>query len=226
MMKPVDKKSLESQVAHNLREMIRQGVLLKGQKVREAELCEKMNVSRTPVREALRVLKSEGLIELIPQKGAFVSEPPIETISDMFGVMTMLECEVAKLAAEKMSPETMKKMEALHAKLEKNYAENNIEGYLRINYEFHRFIQTLAGNDVLSELIDSLRDKIMLYRAQQLHHEGRFKESIEEHRIIMQAFKAQNVQKAKNAMKKHLKKQHDALINLYMNGSSKRKNAY
>lgn len=218
-MKPVNKKSLESQVAHNLREMIRHGVLLKGQKIREAELCDKMDVSRTPVREALRVLKSEGLIELVPHKGAYVSEPPIEKINDMFCVMTMLECKVSKLAITKMTPAAVKKIEALHFRLEKNFEKNNIEGYLQVNSEFHRFIQKLAGNEVLSEIIDSLRDKIMLYRAQQLHQKGRFKESIQEHRQILEAFQAKDVQRAENAMKTHLNKQRDALINLYARDS-------
>ena len=82
--------TLDQEIVSRIRKMIRKGILVRGQKVNEKHLCKSLGVSRTPVREALRQLRSEGLIQLIPHKGAFVSQPCIEEISDLFEVMSVL----------------------------------------------------------------------------------------------------------------------------------------
>jgi len=83
-------KTIHEEVAVQIREMIRDGIFAKGQKIDEKYLCESMGVSRTPVRESLRMLNAEGLIQLIPNKGAYVSDLPVEVIRDLFEVMSVL----------------------------------------------------------------------------------------------------------------------------------------
>ncbi len=214
-MKPINSESFDSQVAFRIREMIRQGILLKGEKVKEIDLCKTLGVSRTPVREALRTLRSEGLIDLVPQKGAFVSEPPIEKIMEMLEVMALLEGEAASLATKNLTATNLSKIEAMHDALETHFQNNNVEKYLQVNFVYHRLIQEMAGNETLSHIIESLRDKILLYRSKQLFIDGRFKESLQEHRDLLKAFQAKNVIEAEKVMKRHLKHQCDALVMLF-----------
>lgn len=211
-MESIKVESLESQVSFRIREMIRQRILTKGEKIKERELCEQLGVSRTPVREALRTLKSEGLIDIIPNKGAFVSEPSIENIREIFEVMTLLEGEASRLAAERITDEELKKFEDLHKELKRHHAEKNSERYLEVNTQCHKYIRSLAKNQLLYELIRSLHDKILLYRTQQLNKEGRFDQSIKEHEELLRAFRKRDAKRAELAMKKHLKNQEEALV--------------
>ena len=213
-MESIKVESLESQVSFRIREMIRQRILTKGEKVKERELCEQLGVSRTPVREALRTLKSEGLIDIIPNKGAFVSEPSIENIREIFEVMTLLEGEASRLAAERVTDDELKKLESIHKELKLHHAEKNSERYLEANTQCHKFIRSLAKNQLLYELIRSLQDKILLYRSQQLNKEGRFDQSIKEHEELLLAFRNRDAKAAELAMKKHLKNQEEALITM------------
>jgi len=104
-------KPLHEEVAAKIREMIRKGVLQKGDRLVEADLSAAIGVSRTPLREAFRVLATEGLVEVIPHRGAFVRQPSMEEIREMFDVMSVLEGVCARLAAEKITPSALKRIE-------------------------------------------------------------------------------------------------------------------
>ena len=220
-MHKIRAKTLHQEVADQIRKMIHKGILVKGQKINEKQLCESMGVSRTPVREALRMLKSEGLIELIPHKGAFISQPCIEEINDMFEVMSVLEGTCARLAATKMKEKDFIKIESLHEKLEEHYKKRNHEAYLKSNNVFHFFIQEAAGNKVLNEVINGLRQKVLLYRQRQLYQPERFGQSIREHRDIMDAFRRRDPASAESLMKHHLLMQCKALVGLYQSRAEK-----
>jgi len=213
-MKRIDIKSLQVQVANQIREMIARGALNRGQKVVERNLCAAMGVSRTPVREALRTLNSEGLIDLIPNKGAFVSHPDMKKIKDMFEVMSVLEGVCARLATERMTIESFKELESMHQELERQYEIKNHEGYLRVNRRYHLYLQQLTENSVFPEVINGLRQKILLYRHQQLYQPERFEQSIQEHRDLLSAFRNRNAIAAENVMKDHLTKQYYALAQI------------
>jgi DNA-binding GntR family transcriptional regulator len=157
---------LHQDVASKIREMIRKGALVRGQRIIEAELCEQIGVSRTPLREALRVLESEGLVELFPHKGVFVRQPSMNEIQEMFEVMGVLEGTCARLTPEKMTPVGWRKIERLHRKLETHYAEGDREKYIAINNVFHALVQELAGNHVLDEVVAKLLEKVALYEPQ------------------------------------------------------------
>jgi len=207
--------TLHAQVVHQIREMIRTGVLEKGQKIDEKYLCDSMGVSRTPVRESLRILSSEGLISLIPHRGAFVSEPCIEEINDMFEVMSVLEGMSARLAVGRMTDQDLKELDGLHEELERYYREDNPEAYLDINHTFHMFVQELSGNKALHEVAKGLRQKILLYRHQQLYQPKRFDQSIQEHRDLLASFHSRDPVLAEAHMKRHLINQGQALAGLY-----------
>ncbi|MFP3928774.1 MAG: GntR family transcriptional regulator [Desulfobacteraceae bacterium] len=215
--------TLHQEVAKRIRELISAGALKKGQKIDEKALCESMGVSRTPVRESLRILHSEGLIDLIPHRGAYVSKPCIEDIQEMFEVMSTLEGMCARLAVQNLTPQDLKRIESLHGKLEQYYGEWDHRGYLEHNEVLHLFVQELAGNKILNEVIDGLRRKILLYRHEQLYRPERFHQSVQEHREILDAFQLKDPAAAESVMKRHLLNQGKALVGLYASKKEKGK---
>ena len=214
MMKVIEKKTLHEEIANNLRELIMAGELQEGDKIKEDELCSSMGISKTPLREALRVLSVEGLIRLVPNRGSFVSTPTFEEIREMFGVMSLLEGVCAREAAEKMGEKDLAILEKLHKKLEENYQRKAQREYIRINNQFHSFVQELAGNRTLNQIVNGLRQKILLYRYQSLNLPERFAQSIREHRDLLEAFRKKDPKKAETLMRRHLKKQCEALEKL------------
>ena len=159
-----DNRSFHVKVTRQVREMISVGTLKRGQKISEQDLAITLGVSRTPIREALFTLASEGLITLKPKRGAYVSKPRMFEMRQMFEAMSLIEGECARIAAEKMTPLELKKIESLHRQLEKKYLKRDHKGYLKINGTFHELVQKLSGNIILHEIASTLQQKILLYR--------------------------------------------------------------
>jgi len=214
-MKRIQAGYLAQEAAKRIREMIRKGALKKGDRILEAPMCQAMGVSRTPLREALRILSSEGLIELIPNRGAYVAQPSIKDIGEMFYVMSILEGTCARVCVEKMDDEGLRRLDDLYRKLEQHCQAEDREKYMAVNHSFHSLVQELAGNSVLSEVIDALRQKILLYRYRQIYQPNRLKESMQEHRDLQQAFRERNPEAAERFMQDHLTRQFNALKSVY-----------
>lgn len=211
----IDIRVLHQDVAGKIREMIRKGSLVRGQRIIEAEICEQIGVSRTPLREALRVLESEGLVELFPHRGVHIRQPSMNEIQEMFEVMGVLEGTCARLTAQKMTAAGWRKIERLHRQLETHYAEGNRDKYVAANNVFHALIQELAGNRVLDDVVAKLREKVALYRHQQIYEDQRFDESIREHRDILEALRRRDPDAVEMFMKRHLDRQCNALVKIY-----------
>ena len=214
-MKRIQAGYLAQEAAKRIREMIRKGALKKGDRILEAPMCQTMGVSRTPLREALRILSSEGLIELIPNRGAYVAQPSIKDIGEMFYVMSILEGTCARVCVEKMDDEGLRRLDDLYRKLEQHCQAEDREKYMAVNHSFHSLVQELAGNSVLSEVIDALRQKILLYRYRQIYQPNRLKESMQEHRLLQRAFRERNPEAAERFMQEHLTRQFNALKSVY-----------
>ena len=221
-MATIERKLLNIEVANEIREMIRVGALEKGDKINERELSMSLGVSRTPIREALQRLSIEGLIKIIPHKGAYVSSPRLRDIREMFEVMSVLEGTCARMATEKMSDEQFAKLEFLHDQLEEHYKNRDHENYLQVNHQYHTYVQELTGNKILNNIINGIRLKILLYRSQQLYQPRRFDESIREHRALLEAFRKRNPLEAEILMKTHLMNQCEALVSLYENDENEK----
>jgi len=215
MLQKIRSAPLHEQVADQIREMIRKGYLRQGQKIAEAEFCRELGISRTPLREALRVLASEGLVQLTPNKGARISRPTLEEIRDMFQVMAVLEGLCAQTAATRRTEGDMARLDALHRALEEAYGERDEERYIQANHEYHKFVQSLAANSALSDIVNGLRQKIFLYRYRQLYQPGRMDDSIQEHRGLLEAFRRRDGASAEALMRHHLHRQCEALLRLY-----------
>ncbi len=194
-----------------LREQIYNHKLAPGQRLDEAVLAEQLGISRTPLREALKVLSAEGLVDLQPHKGCFVTELTLRDLEEIFPIMATLEGRVAHEVASKRTPMQLKALDALHEKLEKYAAADDVNRYYETNYVFHDQLQECAGNRWLQIVIGDLRKLLKLSRHHSLRLEGRLAASLAEHRALMKALHWQNADAAEQIMRGHLLAQLEAL---------------
>lgn len=207
----VNRSSLSQQAIALLREQIYNHVLAPGQRLDEAALAEQLGISRTPLREALKVLSSEGLVDLQPHKGCFVTELTVRDLEEIFPIMATLEGRVAHEVAAKRTAAQLKALDALHDKLERHAAAGDVNRYYETNYVFHDQMQECAGNRWLQVVIGDLRKLLKLSRHHSLRLEGRLAASLAEHRALMKAVHRQDADGAERVMREHLLAQLDAL---------------
>ncbi len=203
--------SLHDQVAQQLRDLIFAGELSPGAFVDETHLCEQLAISRTPLREALKVLAAEGLIRHEPRRGSFVGEVTENDLDDIFPVIALLEGRCAYEAAQQAGDTDMAALESLHGQLQDSAAQGRIPDYYSANCAIHEAIIAIAGNKWLAQVICDLRKILKLARLQQLNAPGRLAQSLAEHMAIFAALKAHDAEGAEAAMRTHLTRQREAL---------------
>lgn len=203
--------SLHDEVAAALREEIFGGVLAPGAFIDEASVCERLQISRTPLREALKVLTAEGLLRHEPRRGCFVAEVTQRDLDEIFPVIALLEGRCAWEAARHASDADLAALEALHDRLAKQARAGRINDYYATNFAIHEAIIMLADNRWLAQAIGDLRKILKLARQQQLHAPGRLEQSLSEHLAVFAALKARDSDGAEAAMRTHLNRQREAL---------------
>ena len=206
--------ALYQEVAERLRQRIFAHELTPGTWIDEQKLAEQYGISRTPLREALKVLAAEGLVDLKPRRGCYVTEISRQDIDDIFPLMAMLEGRCAFIAVQLAKPEDIRDLKAIHEKLELAAKESRIDAFFEANQEFHRRIQELTNNRWLLSVIQDLRKVLKLSRLHSLSLEGRLQQSLEEHRVIMAAFEAGDAEKAEKSMHDHLLYGREALAKM------------
>lgn len=219
-MRPVPN-SLHDEVASRLRDLIFAGDLRPGSFLDEAALCERLEISRTPLREALKVLVAEGLLRHEPRRGCFVAEITDKDLDDLFPVIALLEGRAAHEATNKASGADVAALESLHQRLQQCAAEGRITDYYEANYAIHEAFITLADNRWLAQVIGDLRKILRLARHQTLHAPGRLQQSLAEHLAVFAALKARDSEAAEEAMRTHLLRQRDALRDIARNQQSR-----
>jgi DNA-binding GntR family transcriptional regulator len=213
--------SLHDEVAAQLRDRIFAGELMPGSFLDEASLATQLKISRTPLREALKVLTAEGLVRHEPRRGCFVNEVTEQDLDDIFPVLALLEGRCAFEAALNATDADLQALEALHDKLNRHARARRINDYYAVNFSIHEAIITLANNRWLEQVIGDLRKIVKLARLQQLHAPGRLDQSLAEHMSVFAALKARDPDGAEAAMRSHLTRQRDALRNLSRNRLSR-----
>ncbi len=211
---PLRGTSLHDGVAARLRAMVFDRELAPGEWIDEKALAEAWQVSRTPLREALKVLAAEGLVELVPHRGCRVIELSDADADALFPVMALLEGRCAFEAAAKASEDDLRTLKRLHDDLERHAATEDLDGYYRANHEFHATVQRLADNRWLDRVTGDLRRFMRLMRGRQLALPGRIAASINEHRVLIDAFQQRDAARAERAMHDHLMAQLVALKKL------------
>jgi len=213
--------SLHDEVAATLREQIFDGTLAPGSFVDEAALCERLSISRTPLREALKVLTAEGLLRHEPRRGCFVNEVTERDLDEIFPVIALLEGRCAYEAARNASDAELNELDALHERLVRHARARRINDYYATNHIIHEAIIKLADNKWLAQVIGDLRKILKLARLQQLHAPGRLDQSLSEHMAVFAALKARDPEGAEAAMRTHLTRQREALRELARNQRSR-----
>src|SRR6476469_7539926 len=156
--------SLHQEVADELRERIFDGELAPGSFIDEIALCEDMGISRTPLREALKVLTAEGLVRHEPRRGCFVAEVTEQDLDEIFPVIALLEGRCAHEAALHATDAELEALDVLHAKLSRHAKARRINDYYETNFVIHETIIALAGNRWLAQVIADLRKILRLAR--------------------------------------------------------------
>ena len=207
-----DHRPLGDIVYEVLRDAIIKQVLKPGERLMETELAEEMDVSRTPIREAMRKLELEGYVVMVPRKGAYVASLSIEDITSLFEIRGALEALAAGLAAKRASSEEIKEMERNLLTEEELFAANNVFEMIEMDAKFHELIYSASRNQRLQNMIKDLRDQIQRFRATSLSIPGRMRLALEEHRKIVEAIMASDVIKAQEVTAEHLRKAKKVLL--------------
>ena len=203
--------SLYQEVASTLRDEIFAGTLAPGSFIDEVALCERLEISRTPLREALKVLTAEGLMRHEPRRGCFVNEVTEQDLDDIFPVIALLEGRCAYEAARNASDADLQELGVLHDRLQGHGKAGRITDYYATNFAIHEAIILLANNRWLSQSISDLRKILKLSRLQSLGAPGRLTQSLSEHMTVFAALKSRDSEGAEAAMRTHLTRQREAL---------------
>ena len=195
---------LYEDVAERLREQIFAHELAPGSWLDEQSLALAFGISRTPMREAIKVLASEGLVTTKMNKGAYVTEVERRDLEQIFTVLSLLEGEAAKETALRATEAELTQLDDLHHRLEKAAADRDLEQFFEINVKFHEMVQEIAGNPWMNGVINDLRKVLKLQRRDSLSRSGRLLSSLVEHREILQAILKRDPLAAEAAMRKHL----------------------
>jgi DNA-binding GntR family transcriptional regulator len=191
-------------VAERLRAQIFAHTLAPGSWLDEQSLAVEFGISRTPMREAIKVLASEGLVTMKPRRGAYVTEVERQDVEQIFAVIAELEGFAAKEVAIKASEAQLNQLDNLHLKLEKAAADRDVERFFEINVQFHELIMEIAGNRWMNDVIADLRKVLKLQRRDSLSRAGRLQNALNEHRNILNALIKRDGDAAKLAMQAHL----------------------
>ncbi|TXC65879.1 GntR family transcriptional regulator [Piscinibacter aquaticus] len=195
-------RALYEQVAEQLRARILAHTLAPGSWIDEQALCAEYGISRTPLREALKVLASEGLVTMKLRRGAYVTEVSERDLAEVFHLLALLESDAARVAAQKATAEEMAELLALHDELEN--ALDDRARFFAANERFHMRLLEIADNRWRIQMVADLRKVMKLNRAQSLLKQGRLEASLREHRQIMAALKARNAERVQALMQHHL----------------------
>jgi DNA-binding GntR family transcriptional regulator len=199
----LNRESLHAQAIDRLRDMIVEGELAPGARVIEADLCEQLAISRTPLREALKVLASEGLLELLPHRGARVTEVTAHEVGALFEVIAGLEGLAAELAAQRMSERDLERLRTMHERLQRYHTARRRHDYFRVNHKIHQLIVGLAGNGILTATHDRLLALARRGRYLAILSNERWDEAMREHVELMAALEAGDAARAGIIWRQH-----------------------
>ena len=197
-------KPLRDIVFENLRNAILEGDLKAGKRLMEVQLAEQLGVSRTPIREAIRKLELEGLVVMLPRKGAYVANMSFKDLIDVLEIRANLEGLAAYLAAERRRDEDINDLERLAKEFEKSVRETDIDNVLKKDIEFHEKIFLMANNKKLYQLITSLWEQVHRFRVTYVSNYDASLSLVDEHNKILEAIKSGDCELAKKYATEHI----------------------
>ncbi len=202
---PIARLALRDEVVSQLKQMIDDGILIAGSRLPERRLCAQLGVSRTPLREAFRVLVSEGVLEVQPHRGATVKKLKAEDIDHMFQVLEVLEALAGELACVAMTDEELAQIERLHERMMKAFQQRDRRTFFKLNQQIHEAVVRAARNPALSKVYEGLSGQIRRIRYMAGNTDSQWVVAAEEHEKIMRALKDRNGKALQNLLRAHLR---------------------
>jgi DNA-binding GntR family transcriptional regulator len=197
-------RALYEEVAELLRQRIFRRELEPGSWIDELKIAEEYGISRTPLREALKVLAAEGLVTMKVRRGAYVTEVSEKDMADVYHLLGLLESDAASMVASRATPAQLQELRTLHEELERAAAGTpDRERFFEINERFHMRLLEIADNRWRSQMVTDLRKVMKLNRHHSLFKSGRIEESLAEHRAIVAALQAHDADQARQKMQEH-----------------------
>ncbi|MDB2550990.1 GntR family transcriptional regulator [Paracoccus sp. (in: a-proteobacteria)] len=200
------RRPLHEELTESLRKLIVSGELQPGRKVPEKELCELYGVSRTPLREALKVLATDGLVNLEPNRGAWVSRITVEELDELFPVMGALEALAGELACKHITDDEIAQVRALHDRMFAHYTARELEAYFKLNQQIHETILAAARNATLTVQYGTLAARVRRGRYMANMTRERWDQAMKEHEDILDALQARDGGRLAVILRKHMEK--------------------
>ena len=202
---------LRDVVFNTLREAILKGDLKPGERLMELQLASKLGVSRTPIREAIRMLEQEGLAVTTPRKGAEVAKMTLKDMEDVLEIRDALDELAVRIACQKISDEQLKQLEDMKELFEKSTQTGNVKKIAEADVTFHDVIYEATGNPKLVTLLNNLREQVYRYRVEYIKDPKNYPTLLAEHEAILESLKNRDVKNAVEAMHVHVANQAEAV---------------
>lgn len=204
--------TLHQRIATHLRELLTQGTLKPGSKLNERELCEMLRVSRTPLREAIRLLAAEGLVVLEPGRGAFALALSDADIAHTFDVVASLEGLAGALAAQHITDEELAELRALQLEMEAAFERRDLPTYYRLNAQVHDLVSEAARNPVLRDTWKQVNSRMHTLRFRSNQDETKWANALREHAQILAALQKRDAVAVRQLLEAHLHRKRDAVL--------------
>ena len=208
----IPRAALHEQVAHRLRHMLVENRIPPGAKLNERELSDELNVSRTPLREAIKMLAAEGLVELLPNRGAIAVELAEADVLNTFEVMAGLEAQSGELAAQRITDAELAEIKAMHYEMLAAYTRRDLPAYYRLNAAIHSAINLAAKNPVLALTYNQVNARLQALRFRSNQDGDKWKAAVTEHEQMITALTARNAVAMRAVLMSHLNNKRDVVI--------------
>ena len=209
---PITPRVLHQHAAARLRQLIVEGLIAPGAKLNERELAEQLEVSRTPLREAIRMLAAEGLVELAPHRGAVAVQLAPQDIADTFEVIAGLEGQSGELAAARISEPELAEIRALHYEMLAAHTRRDLPTYYRLNANIHDHINAAARNPVLTRTYCTVNARLQALRFRSNFDEGKWARAVREHERMVELLAARDGAGLRRLLVTHLEHKRDAVL--------------
>jgi len=214
----ISRLALHDQVAARLRTMLVEGRIAPGAKLNERELSEQLRVSRTPLREAIKLIAAEGLVDLLPNRGAVAVKLTEADVLNTFELLGMLEGMAGELAAQRITDAELAELRALHYEMLACFARRDLSGYYRLNARIHAAINEAAKNPVLTSTYRSINARVQSLRFRTNQNEAKWKRAVAEHDAMLVALDARDAAALRKLLITHLLNKRDSVLALLRAG--------
>ena len=214
----ISRLALHDQVVQRLRTMLVEGRIAPGAKLNERELSEQLRVSRTPLREAIKLLAAEGLVDLLPNRGAVAVKLTEADVLNTFELLAMLEGLSGELAAQRITEPELAELRAVHYEMLACFSRRDLSGYYRLNARIHALINEAAKNPVLASTYRAVNARVQSLRFRTNQNEAKWKRAVADHEAMLAALEAHDPAALRNVLVAHLQNKRDRVLELMRAG--------